>query len=45
MIASYISASGSSRPNPSIMTMVLSVEATIRSRSLSAISAAVGSAT
>ena len=45
MIASYISASGSSRPNPSIMTIVLSVEATIRSRSLSFISPAVGRAT
>ena len=45
MIASPISASGSSSPKPSIMTTALSVLATIRSRSLFSSSSAVGKAT
>ncbi len=45
MIASYISGSGNSCPNPSIITIVLSVEATTRSRSLAFSSSAVGKVT
>ena len=43
-MASAISGSGSSSPNPSIITTALWVLATIRSRSLAAISSAVGKA-
>ena len=45
MMASPISSSGSSSPNPSIMTTAFSVLATIRSRSLFSSSSAVGNAT
>ena len=45
MMASPISASGSSSPKPSIMTTAFSVLATIRSRSLFSSSSAVGNAT